>query len=266
MLPKETIPSSTFESEIALIINGDADRASKELAGLRQILEYDLNPKPPRIIHDTYYDTRQNFLRERRITVRTRRLSGNLLISTKSDVQRISGKVVRRKERELPWAYDTVRLMAKNLDLKIPALSRSQFERIPVSRTLAAMGLEVVQERATRREARDVVRRGTSPTSILAELAIDRVAYAFEKIQVGLSEVEIEVKAPGGLRTVREVANELLSKYQPFLQRWSHGKFVTGLAIRELLKTKKFQSYLADGELKPGAFPLIDRTIQSGIV
>jgi len=185
------------------------------------------------------------------------------LISSKSDIRRISGNIIRRREIELPWAYDSVRLLARNLRLKTTAMSSSLFQSIPVSRTLAEMGLHVIQERRTRRVARDIVRRGTNPTSIVAELAIDRVTYTFEKIKVEFSEVEIEAKAPRGLPTVREVANELVSKYKPFLQQWSYGKFVTGLAIRRLLETKTLRPYLEDGELKPGAFQLIDRALQS---
>ena len=186
------------------------------------------------------------------------------MISSKSDIRRVSGNIVRRREMEVPWAYDSVRLLAKNLRLKTPAISSSRFQRVPVSRTLGGMGLRVIQERRTQRVTRDIVRRGTGPTSILAELAIDGVTYTFDRIRVGFSEIEIEVKGPGGLPTVREVANALVSKYQPLLHGWSHGKFMTGLAIGKLLEIKKLQRYLADGELKPGAFQLIDRTIRSG--
>jgi inorganic triphosphatase YgiF len=261
--PKETVSPSAFESEIALIIKEDADHAVKQLSGLRQILEYDLKPKPPRIIHDTYYDTKENSLRERKITLRTRRLGDTLLFSTKSDIRRISGNVIRRRERELPWGYDSVRLLAKSLKLKTPTISRSRFQKNPVSSSLAIMGLQVIQDRRTRRDARDVFRTDTGPGSILAELAIDRTVYSFEKVKVGFSEVEIEAKATGGLRAIREIANELLSKYQPFLEEWVYGKFLTGLAIRKLLLSKTFQRYIAEGELKPDALGLISRTIRS---
>jgi hypothetical protein len=190
-------------------------------------------------------------------------MGGTLLISTKSDIRRISGNVIRRREKELPWAYESVRLLAKSLRLNTSTISRSRFQRIPVSRTLATMGLQVIQDRRTRRDARDILRRNMSPTSILAELSIDRIVYTFEKIKIGFSEVEIEAKATGGLLTVREIASELLSKYQPFLQQWFYGKFLTGLAIRKLLMTKTFQRYVAEGELRPGALGLISRTIQS---
>ena len=265
MSPKESISPSRFEAEIALIIKKDEDRIRKQLAGLRQILEYDLKPKPARIIHDTYYDTRENSLRERKITLRTRRIGDVLLISTKSDIRRISGNVIRRIENELPWSHDSVRQLTRKLELKPSMMSSSQFNRIPPSRALATIGLQVVQDRRTERVARNVFRRSTSPTSILAELAIDMVTYTFKRIKIGLSEIEIEAKASDGLPAVRKIAKNLLSKYQPLLQQWSYGKFLTGLAIRKLLATKSFELYFVDGKLKPDAFHLIDQTIQSGI-
>ena len=258
-------PSDAFESEIPLIIKDDADQVRKEIAGMRHVLDYDLRPKPPRTILDTYYDTAENSLRKRKITLRTRTFAGTLLISSKSDIRKVSGNVIRRREMEVPWSYDSVRLLAQNLRLRTPGVSISAFQRIPASRTLAAMGLEAIQERQTRRDSRDIVRRGMSSTPILAELAIDTVTYTFKKIKVGLYEVEIEAKAPGGLLTIREIAIELLSRHRPYLQQWSYGKFVTGLAIMKLLRTKRFQPYLIDGKLKPGAFQLIERTIKSRI-
>ena len=264
MSTQETSSTVAFESEIALIIKDEATHIRKKLAGLRQILEYDLRPKPRQIIYDTYYDTPENSLRQRKITLRVRRLSDTSLISTKSDIRRIAGNIIRRREMELPWAYNSVRLVAKNLKLNSPTMSVSQFRSMPVSRVLATMGLDVVQERRTRRDISDVVRKGKTPTSILAELSIDMVTYTFKDIKVGLSEVEVEARSARGLASVQKIANALVSKYQTFLQHWFYGKFVTGLAIRKLLETKAFQSHIVNGDLGSEAFKLIDRRLRSG--
>ena len=263
MSSEETESPGAFESEIALIIKYDSDRFRRRLANLRKILQYDLKPKPIRIIYDTYYDTPENDLRQRKISLRTRKLRGTLLVSTKSDIRKIAGNMIRRREMELPWSYNSVRLLAKTLKLKTPLMPVSQFRRIPVTEALASMGLEMIQQRRTRREARNVVRRGKTPSSILAEMAIDRVTYILNNTKVGLSEVEVEAKSPKGLATVQDIANALISKYHPNLRQWFHGKFVTGFAIRKLLETKQFHSYILKGELRPEAFDLIERTIGS---
>src|SRR5438552_12102899 len=189
-----------------------------ELVGILQILYYDLRPKPSLVIYDTYYDTRKKSLRRRKISLRTRRLRGTLLISTKSDVRRISGNVIRRSETELPWSYDSVRLLARTLELKTPSTSLSRFQSIPPSRTLKALGLQTIQERRTRREARDVVGQSENPPSTLAELAIDRVTYSFQEVKEGFSEVEVEEKSPRGWKEVQAIAITFAQKYQPLLK------------------------------------------------
>src|SRR5207247_10774726 len=141
-------------------------------------------------------------------------------------------------------------------------MSLSRFQSIPPSSTLKALGLQVIQERRTRREARDVVGRSENPPSTLAELAIDRVTYSFQDVKVGFSEVEVEAKSPRGLANVQAIANALGSKYQPLLQQWFHGKFVTGLAIGKLLKIDGLQSYLVKSNLGPKALEIVDRTIR----
>jgi len=227
------------------------------------VSEYDLKPKPSQAIQDTYYDTKERFLREKRITLRIRRMDDRLLLSTKSYIRRIAGDIIQRREMERPWSYSSIRLLARNLKLNIPMMSSTKFQNLPLSRVLATMGLEVVQERLTRREPRDIVIRDQVPVSILAELAIDRVRYAFGDITVGLSEIEVEAKAARSLSRLREIVDALVSRYSPFLQQWFHGEFVTGLAIQKLLKTKAFRSSLLNGDLGPEAFRLIEREIQS---
>lgn len=216
-----------------------------------------------RSFRNTYYDTKERFLREKRITLRIRRMDDRLLLSTKSYIRRIAGDIIQRREMERPWSYSSIRLLARNLKLNIPMMSSTKFQNLPLSRVLATMGLEVVQERLTRREPRDIVIRDQVPVSILAELAIDRVRYAFGDITVGLSEIEVEAKAARSLSRLREIVDALVSRYSPFLQQWFHGEFVTGLAIQKLLKTKAFRSSLLNGDLGPEAFRLIEREIQS---
>ena len=262
MPAKGIISSTPFESEIALIIKDNVDRIRNELSGTRRVLEYDLKPKPFEIINDTYYDTKDKFLREKRITLRIRKIDDTLLISTKSDIRKIAENIIQRRELERPWSYNSIRMIARNLKLKTPTVSISNFQRVPISRVLATMALDVNQQRRTERKPRDIVTRGEIPFSV-AEMAIDGVTYAFEDLKVGFSEIEVEAKAPRSLSKIREIADALVSKYRPSLQQWFHGKFVTGLAIQRLVKTRVLQNYLANSDLGPDAFELIDRTIRS---
>jgi len=260
---KGSIASRGFESEIALIIKNNSDRITNELSRAQRVSGYDLKPKPSQVIQDTYFDTRERFLREKRISLRIRRMDDTLLLSTKSDIRKIAGDIIQRREMERPWSYNSIRVLARNLKLNFPIMSSSKFQSLPASRALRTMGLEVIQERRTHREPRDIVIRDKVPVSILAELAIDHVTYDFGDITVGLSEIEVEAKGARSLARVREIADVLISKYSPSLQQWFHGKFVTGLAIQKLLKTKAFHSSLVNGDLGPEAFQLIERALRS---
>src|SRR5713101_3727055 len=86
-----TISSRGFESEIALIIKNNSDRIRNKLSRTQHVSAYDLKPQPSQVIQDTYYDTKERFLREKRVTLRVRRVDDTLLLSTKSDIRRIAG-------------------------------------------------------------------------------------------------------------------------------------------------------------------------------
>lgn len=112
---REIISSSLFESEIALIIKDNMHRIRNELSRTHRLLEYDLKPKPSEIIHDTYYDTKDKFLREKRITFRIRRIDDTQLISTKSDILRVSGNIIQRRELERPWSHSSIQMLGKKI-------------------------------------------------------------------------------------------------------------------------------------------------------
>lgn len=264
MSADENTSTSPFESEVALIIKDNANHVRNQLSRTRRVLDYDLKRKPTQFIRDTYYDTKEKLLQENKISLRIRRIDDTVMLSTKSDVRRIAGSIIQRREVERPWSYHSIRMLGRDLKLRTPTISATKFHRTPASTVLETMDLHLIQERRTKRQPRDVVIGGKTHPSILAELAIDHVTYAFEDIRVGLSEIEVEAKT-SSLSSIREIADGLISKYQPSLQQWFHGKFVTGLAIRKLLNAKRLQTHVVNGELSTEAFELIDHTIRSRI-
>ena len=250
-----------FESEIAFVITNKGVDIARDIAGITSIRGYKLKPNPRLRIADTYYDTRGRLLGKKKIGLRTRRTGGQLFISMKSNPQRMAGMGLRRKEFESLWSYKSLGRVAKALKtLELP--ENKTLGTLPPSKVLARMGLEVVQERHTTRDVRDILDRGWSKTRI-AELDIDRVTF-LGKPRVQIFEVEIEAKAAGSLKSVQDVAAELESSYSGFLRVWPHGKLATGLAIQRLWNAGRLTHYLENERLKPGAFDAIDRTIATG--
>lgn len=251
------------EVEAVLIIKGDVDAVLKELAGLRSILNYRLEPGQSKIIHDRYFDTIDRRLRKRGANLRIREMDGSLFISVKSHTRRTLRGATARREIEVPWSKQNLLSLIKDLELEADlALPERQFSDADPLAAMEATGLQLVQDRETRREVRNVssVRK---PDLVLAELAIDRVTYHIGNHNISIFEVEVEEKAKGSSSVISDVTKALLQAYQPSLQKWSHGKFVTGLAIQRLLETEPADNLLGQDRLKPEALGIIDRALRS---
>jgi len=251
------------EVEAVLIIKGDVDAVLKELADLRSILNYRLEPGQSKTIHDRYFDTIDRRLRKRGANLRIREIDGSLFISVKSHTRRTLRGATARREIEVPWSKQNLLSLIKDLELEADlALPERQFSDADPLAAMEATGLQLVQDRETRREVRDVssVRK---PDLVLAELAIDRVTYHIGNHNISIFEVEVEEKAKGSSSVISDLTKALLQAYQPSLQKWSHGKFVTGLAIQRLLETEPADNLLGQDRLKPEALGTIDRALRS---
>ncbi len=251
------------EVEAVLIIKGDVDAVLKELADLRSILNYRLEPGQSKTIHDRYFDTIDRRLRKRGANLRIREIDGSLFISVKSHTRRTLRGATARREIEVPWSKQNLLSHIKDLELEADlALPERQFSDADPLAAMDATGLQLVQDRETRREVRNVssVRK---PDLVLAELAIDRVTYHIGNHNISIFEVEVEEKAKGSSSVISDLTKALLQAYQPSLQKWSHGKFVTGLAIQRLLETEPADNLLGQDRLKPEALGTIDRALRS---
>jgi hypothetical protein len=260
-LAKGRITSGPFESEVAFLITSKGDDIAKDIAGLTSILEYDLKPRPVHRIRDTYYDTRLGLLRKKKIGLRIRRIDGKLLVSMKSNPQRIEGEGVRRIEVEDPWSPLSLARIRETLK-DSPPKGKSHFSTRSPSDAFASMGLVVIQERTTRRKVRDIIPHDRPDSAPIAELGIDSVTFLGEP-KVRIFEVEIEAKRDRSLKRIQEIAETLQSAYSEFLREWPYGKLATGMTIQNLLKSGVLQSYLKNGRLEAGAFPMIERSILS---
>ncbi len=251
------------EVEAVLIIKGDVDAVLKELAGLRSILNYRLEPGQSKTIHDRYFDTIDRRFRKRGANLRIREMDGSLFISVKSHTRRTLRGATARREIEVPWSKQNLLSLIKDLELEADlALPERQFSDADPLAAMEATGLQLVQDRETRREVRNVssVRKHDL---VLVELAIDRVTYHIGNHIISIFEVEVEEKAKGSSSVISDVTKALLQAYQPSLQKWSHGKFVTGLAIQRLLETEPADNLLDQDRLKPEALGIIDRALRS---
>jgi CYTH domain len=230
---------------------------------MSSILNYDLKRTRSVTIHDTYFDTDSKYFTRNLISFRVRRYNHEMILSVKSSPQRLLGGGTSRLEIERAWSYGSLTRITRKLGLEPP--SRKFFEQSAgsPSRVLAEAGLEIIQNRFTRRKSRDLIANRRDKPLLFAELSVDDVTYIVAEGTVRLLEVEIEAKAARALPKIRRVVDCLLSEY-PSLQPWANGKFVTGLAIMKLLRKRNLSDLTRGGMIRSSAFGLIDKTIRSG--
>jgi len=245
-----TILRGSSEVEVVLIIQRDFDAILNELASLRSILNYRLQPGLSKTIRDTYFDTAGQHLRKQGTNVRIREINDAFFISTKWGSRRTLRGATLRKEVEVSWSERALQSLIKDLKLEVGIVSpRTQFSETAPTESMKAIGLQVIQDRNTRREVRNIS-SGPKSTLALAELAIDRVTYHIGMHRASIFEVEVEEKASKSSSVVRNVTK-------------AHGKFVTGLAIQRLLETEPADSLLDGDRLLPEAFNRLDQTARS---
>jgi inorganic triphosphatase YgiF len=256
-------PRPSKEVEVVLMITRNFDSILDKLADLRSVADYRLDPGPSKKIRDTFFDTVTGDLRRRQANFRIRDIDGSIFISVKTDAKRTLRGAVLKKEVEIPWSKKELETVLDELKLKQDHWVVPQgYSDIAPFRLLEAMGLQIIQDRETKRLTRNILPKESS-SGTLAELAIDHVIYHMKGQRVELFEVEIEEKAKRTGSAVSKVRRVLIESYAPALQKWRHGKLVTGLALQRMLETGELQTLLDNSRLRPEAFNRIDQSIRS---
>jgi inorganic triphosphatase YgiF len=246
------------EAEIKLLILAehptdiiDAVASLGELDGRR------LGPVRIRTLRDTYFDTPDLRLRERRFNLRLRNDDERLLATLKGPKTSLESGVVIRREVEAPWSAEVAeRILSLLADAAIDLNGRSDIA--DPGDALRAAGLVPVQIRRTRRHARHVL-DGSGRS--FAELMLDAVTYLFGECEVRHHEVEIEARDVRDAAGLEPLADDLLKRFGGVLRRWRRGKLATGIAIRDLLEDGSLDGHVNDGTLDAHAYDLIDARI-----
>jgi hypothetical protein len=257
---------SQREIEAALIIWSKTPQVvARKIASMPSIANYRLLPQDSETIRDLYFDTPDRKLQTQKLALRVREIGATRWIALKGPSQPTDWGGVDRLEIEAPWSQDALTRVVKELtDRGFKMLLYDQdFDRTHPLVFMASSGLEVVQNRETHRQVRNVVFRESGP--VLAELAIDSVVYHFSDQEICLHEVEIEAKVRDGSTVLKTVIERLTAMYGPVLRRWDHSKLATGMAIEKLLSEGALIGLLDnDGNLTPIAYDKIDDYLTRG--
>lgn len=260
------VSSRPREVEGTLLVSAESPSSiQRQLATLRSIGRYTLLPEEPRRIQDVYLDIIDRLLERQRIGLRLRSSKDSVLLTLKTD-SRNTDTASDRMEIEVAWSRDALvdvlgQLAQCGISVPSPPDAIEDREALAV---LAELGFEPVQARDLLRVPRSVV-LSTRSTEPLAEMAIDAVTYRFHDTSVRLYEVEVETKGHGGLEIVEEITTALLAAFPTDLRRWRHGKFPTGIALRDLLSSGDLAGLLdSSGLLYQSAYEVVNDALDGG--
>lgn len=245
------------EVEAKLVIRSDRPReVAEEIASLIAVGRFRLLPRGTLSLRDSYFDTGDEDLRRAGASVRIRAVDGEWWITLKGPAERDARSgTVERDETELPWsgeALDRVVAALSALGVDLSSGREGAGGDDPVA-ALRALGLRPIQDRATERRVRDVLREeGGDP---VAELVVDSVRYDLGGREAWHHEVEVEAKGRKGVKEVRAVAKALRERFPDALRPWTRGKLGTGRVLERLAGSGELEGLLGpDGSLTPAAY------------
>jgi inorganic triphosphatase YgiF len=250
------------ELEATLIILSDnSQTVAQHIAVLTSVANYRLLAQVSQPIRDLYLDTPDKALQAKRIALRIRELRGKHWITLKGPSQPTEEGGVERLEIEALWSQDSLAKVVQELlgeGIEMPRQS-TDFDLLHPVSSVASLGLKIIQHRETHRQVRNIVPMSAERKPVLAELAIDSVAYHFGDQEIRHHELEIEAKVRDGSTVLRSITESLISRYGPVLRRWDHGKLATGKAIEQLLRERALEELLdRHNHLKPVAYDTLD--------
>jgi len=246
---------------ILLILSDHPEEIVRKIAAKKSIGDYRLVGEKTKFLADTYFDTPNHFLSDRKLNLRIRTDSRDHWITMKTHPRRTLWGGTVRAEMEVPWSPETAERVVS--ELKIPYQPSSPAGQTTTSdpiELLKSKGLAPIQHRETQRQVRDV----TLPegSHVLAELDIDSVLYDFDGQKIRLFEVEVESKSEKGQNVVKSVIRSLKGEYGPILRSWRHGKLATGKGIAKLLRSGELRPLIdAENRLLPAAYDRLNRIL-----
>jgi hypothetical protein len=255
------------ESEIALIVASDQPRKTVErIASLTSIAGYQLLARNTLVIHDLYFDTPDRAFAPPKLALRVREFGATRLLALKGPSKATDWGGVERLEIEEPWSHDALATVIRALaDRGIETPRQWRFSEGHPRQVLADLGFQVIQDRETHRQARNIVGADKDGIPTLAELAIDSVLYRLEGKEIRHHEVEIEAKAEVGVSMMPSAIDGLTILLGDLLRVWDHSKLAIGFALEELVAQGELEELLdLNGDLTPAAYDKIDRYLSNG--
>jgi hypothetical protein len=267
----------TQEIEDSLIIcSNDPQKSNGDIA--KQITtwqmpdtNYRLLQETSKELYDLYFDTPDLLLQTKKISLRIREVCGKRFITAKLPSGLQTDDDMKRSDTEIEreWSQDdliyVIREIASSDEIKLSGMNQDLDMNQSIHDIMKGIGFEVVQDRYTHREIRNVIWNNNTD-SVLTEMAIDSVIYTIKDNKVNHYNVEVEEKKNNGSNARRIIIEYLLlSSYGSFLRKWKYGKLAIGKGVDRLIKARclREEEYR---NLSSVTYDKIEKLITAGII
>jgi inorganic triphosphatase YgiF len=264
----DSTSSAQTEIETTLVIcSPNPQAALTNIAGLTSIAGFGLGAPAWLLIQDFYLDTPEHELHAAKWALRVRYVREKAWITVKGPSTPRQGSL-QRAEIEAEWSLQALHAVAEQLRGQgfLSGADAMVFHPSRPLQTLKSIGLVLVQDRETFRQAREIFIHGQAPQKAAAELDLDSVIYHLPGHDIHHHEVEIEARSSDYADLVEAVAQGLTAILPRTLRRWHYSKLATGKAAQKLLFMLGPEGMVENGRLTPEAYDLMEALLAWSLV
>ena len=230
------------EVETALIIlSKDYDQIFNVIDELIYNKGYRTKTNGIQIIHDTYFDTKDEILKKNEIALRIRNIDKNVPKITLKILQNTTENYSERIEIENIYSKETLNqiILKINSYLNLPILKTSlKYYQIDPKLNLINLGFKVIQNRQTHRKIVNAINKSSNQTEF--EFVFDTTAYISNNNNITNIELEIESKLSKNNAILNDFVRDLKLN-QNLFKYWSYNKLLTGQVIEILLDNNELK-------------------------
>jgi adenylate cyclase class IV len=225
------------EVETALIIlSKDYDQIFNVIDGLISNKGYITKKNGIQIIHDTYFDTKDEILKKNEIALRIRDINEQISKITLKILQNTTENYSKRIEIEDIYSKEMLdRIILKiNSYINLNVLkSPLKYHHIDPKLNLINLGFKIIQNKQTHRKIVNAINKSSNQTEF--EFVFDTTTYIFNNNNnIIIIELEIESKLSKNEAILNDFVRELKLN-QTLFKYWPYNKLLTGKVIEILL-------------------------------
>lgn len=225
-----------------IILSKDYDQIFNVIDELISNKGYRTENNGIQIIHDTYFDTKDEILKKNEIALRIRNIDKNVPKITLKILQNTTENYSERIEIENIYSKETLNqiILKINSYLNLPILKTSlKYYQIDPKLNLINLGFKVIQNRQTHRKIVNAINKSSNQTEF--EFVFDTTAYiSNNNNNITNIELEIESKLSKNNAILNDFVRDLKLN-QNLFKYWSHNKLLTGKVIEILLDNNELK-------------------------